>query len=74
MKTIHAHAQIQYENEKGGLVESLFGFDPRENRAFIHSVLDEYLDELSRKMEETPEGFLDEENLWNFQVFGYTDK
>jgi hypothetical protein len=50
----HAHWQIQYDN---GAIETLGGFDPRdaEQRKFIHDNLDEYLDYLSKKMNNTTE-------------------
>jgi hypothetical protein len=88
MSRLHCHAQIEYtalgkqygfdevvENQ----VETLTGFDPRtiKDREFIHSLLDEYLDYLSRRMDDANEKGLTifepkYEDNW-FKVFDNAD-
>jgi hypothetical protein len=51
---LHGHVQIEYRKPGSDFadIESLDGIDPRspESRAFVHVMLDEYLDVLAARM------------------------
>lgn len=55
---MHAHVQIEYTNDNGDQVESLVGFDPtsKNDREFVHSLLDEYLDYLAKRFKRVLDG------------------
>ena len=49
----HCHAQIEYLNEEKVSVESLVGFNPlaKDDREFVHALLDEFLDHLASRFD-----------------------
>ena len=73
MKSPHAHVQIEY-TRACDQVESLVGFNPTdlEDRKFVHTLLDEYLDYLSKRVGDGEEGERNEAN--HFRVSDWLDK
>ncbi len=84
MSKLHCHVQIEYTGMMpvcGELqemqVETLAGFDPTEDREYVHAMLDEYLNYLERRMNEAKKNGLTNfkpkyEDNW-FKVFDEAD-
>lgn len=57
MTAIHGHAQIEYTGEDGLQVESIYPIrNSFECREFLHAMLDEYLDYLSKRLDNKERG------------------